>query len=362
MALKIVWKENEECSSEDHSEDIKVCIFKLLLNLIKLHNNKAPTDVFYLSEYYSCEVIESWCKKLQTKAVALVLSRWKDVASFFRSHSVDKVIGIMLSAITPEFLSSSITDSIFEYLRGNFEHTADSCKVIEIFKQNDEHLEWALAEVMRNKDNYTPEALLHVAEMYHRNVTQSMRIPTDLIFSQQVEEAIIIALKGMFLNKNTQNSPDNDFCEYSGRFLPNSYDKRRDVEWVFKALLDKPPNMVENCYQFERIMSLTAEAFSDDLNIMLAICSQSADSNLNKCKILFGEHIIRTVRSRLFGKMAVLHNRPRVHREFIQEMECVERYFSSYTVDGRAAYEQLLMDIKQKYKRKRKLMSMLGIA
>ena len=361
MALKIVWKVLEECSSEDHSEDIKVGILRLLLNLIKL-NNKAPTDVFYLSEYYICEVIESWCKKLQTKAVALVLSRWKDVASYFRNRSVDKVIDVMLSAITPEFLSFSMTDSIFEYLRGNFEHTADSCKVIEFFNQNDGHLEWALAEVMRNKDNYTPEALLYVAEMYHRNVTQSMKIPTDLIFSQQVEEAIIIALKGMILNKNTHDSPDNDFCEYRGSFLPYAYDRRRNVEWVFKALLDKPADMIENCYQFEKIMSLTAKTFSDDVDMMVAICSQSADSNLNKCKIMFGEHIIRTVRSRLFAKMAVLHNRPRVHREFIQEMVCVERYFSSYTVDGRAAYEQLLMDIKQKYKRKRKLMSMLGIA
>ena len=362
MALRIVWKELGENPSEDHSEDIKADIFKLLLNLIKLHNIKGPTDVFHMSEYESCEMIELWCKKLQFNAVSLVLSRWNDIATFFRCmyRGVDKVIDAMMNALTTEFPPSSIIDSFYEYLRGNFKHTADSCRVIDLFKQNDEHLEGALAEAMRNKDNYTPGALLYVAEMYHTK--QSMKIPEDLIFSKQVEEAIIIALKGMFLDKNTEDFSNSRSWTLDGRFLPyGAACIRREVEWVFKGLLAKPAIMVENCYQFEEIMSLAVETFSDDLNTMVAICSLSADSILDKCKDLFGEHIIRSVRSRIFEKLAVLRNRPRVYEEFNRQMRCVEEYFSSYTVDGKAAYEQLCMDIKRKHKRKRKLMSVLDM-
>ena len=344
---------------DDHSDDNQFGILKLLLHLMKLHNNMDAGDTFHLSVYETQERIEFLCKRLHMKAVALILSRWKDVALFFHNHGVHKVIQAMIGEIDTELLTESILDPIFEYLRGNFEHTADSCKVMDFLKQSDEYLERAFAEVMRNKDNYTPDALLYAAEQYNQNETLSTKIPHNMIFSKQVEEAIITAFKGMFLDRSTEDISSSYSWTRNGRFLHDVGITRRDVEWVFKEILTKPANFVDKCYQFGKIMNQAVETFSDDLNMMVNICSQSTDSFRMHCKLLFGEHIIRTIRSRIFGKVSIL--RPKHFEEFSRELGLVEQYFVEYTVEGKAAYEQLLMDIKRKYKRKRKLMLTLGL-
>ena len=303
-------------------------------------------------------MIEILCYKLQTKVIDLVLPRWKDVALFFRNNDVGNLIDAMLNVMTPDIpLSCNIVDSIFEYLKGNFEHTAGSCRVLEFFKQSDENLKGAFNAVMRNKDSYTPDALLYVAEVYTRNETLSKTTPPGKIFSKQVEEIIKIALKRLSQENKPQSfSPS----RHSGHFLPNVF-ARREVEWVFKTFLEKPANMVVKCHQFDEIMSLAVDAFSNDLTTMMAICSnvKSEDLILNKCKILFGEHMIQIVKSRIFERLVVL--RPKYYGDFNRQMRYVEEYFTAYTVDGRAAYDQLCVDIKQKHKTKRKLMSILGI-
>ena len=246
----------------------------------------------------------------------------------------------------------------FKYFSGNFKHDVHGCKLLTFFKPGDMNLNKIYNLIKENEINFTPSALLYVAQKCNELQSVSVVIPSGNIFSNEVELLIDRALhriekESVSFNLNTG--------KYTGHFLPQS-EPDPHIQFVFHALQEKPARVVVKCRQFVQILDLVFRAYANNLPTILSICSSMSDNKLllEKCKIKFGDKIVELINEAVFEKLK--HLRPTDYKTFeLELLQKVKNYFNKYVTDGAKEFDLLLRNIKLKHKTKRKLMEDLKL-
>lgn len=351
-ALYYLWSELRDFPYGLESEEVQVALVKFLLNCIKRHNNRKAN--FGNGQATTLSMLDNLCKKLGTKFTEIVLVSWEEMIKFFRSGQLNSLVDTMKDVHTLEKpLSKDMVDVVMDFFSGKFQHDVDSCQLLIFFNPGDENYTKAVGLIRENAANFTPAALLHVAQKQMDHPSETEQVPLGNIFSTEVELFINCALHRIGMENKS-----NDFYISDRNLLygtPNS-----DVQWVFKAFLEKPADVVAKSRQFFDVLNLMQETFSNDLQTILSLFSsiESKEPLLEKCKLRFGERIVQLVNKSLFEVLNHINHNS--YGRILQQLETVQEYYVKYVNDGPNAFKLMLSNMKRVYKTKRKLITMMN--
>ena len=351
-ALFYVWSELRDFPYATESEDVQVALLKFLINCIKRHNNRKANFNSGLSTMQN--MLEVLCRKLGTKFTEIILVYWEEMIKFFRTGQLTSLVHTMKAVHTLEKpLSTDMIEVVMNFFSGKFQHDVDSCQLLVFFGTGDATYNRAVGLIRENAANFTPAALLHVAHKQMENQSDSERIPLGNIFSNEVELFVNCALHRIGVENKVDTHYYGDKNLLSG--TPNV-----DVQWVFKALLEKSADVVAKSRQFSELLDLLGETFSNDLQTILSLlsCIEDRQPLLEKCRTRFGPRIVELVNRSLFDVLSHINHSS--YGRILQQLETTYGYYTKYVTDGRDEFKRMLSKMTRVYKTKKKLITMMN--
>ena len=331
---------------------LEVAVLKFILNFIKVENSTNSGQSAYNYDVY--HKLIDLAKSLEMSFTEIVLGSWKDIDLYLPSSKVSYLVDLMRKYIPSNWsMSDAMVEAILDFFSDQFSHGVNSCLLLKLFPRGDVNLTKAYSIISENSAFYSSGALLQVA-YEHSEMSKSEQsieyLPAGHVFSEYAERAIICALK-----KKDKHISDSAPRRGKGRIFPLE-NPDSNIQWVFRAFLDKPARAVVKSQQFKDITSLVAEAYNDDIKTILSLfeCVKSHKIILDKCKLLLGLSIVGLVTAHTHDALKLIKHV--YYKEFLAELERVQEYFCAYVVGGEKAFKNLLKEIKLKYKTKAKLL------
>ena len=332
------------------TEKVKVELLKVFLKCIRLHNESKCS----IPEPSTLEMMIHMSRALGSKFTDIVFTDWNEIVRFFSPHRVDMLVETIRVVHTSEkiLLSAKALDAMMKYFSEKCTHDVNGCKILTCVNESEINLDFFFGLIQENQINFTPSALLFIAQMFKKFQSGSAQIPTGSIFSKEVEWLVEMAL--LSLERNPEASPFS-LGRYSGQFLPENKPNPQ-IQFVFETLKEKPASEVVQSKQFGRLLHLILQAFPNDFQTILSLCSTVADQQplLDKCKRKFGGKITQLITE---GAMQKIRNlKHSCYTAFKMDLSKVKEYFSLYVYSGDKAYKKLLKKIKHEHKTKMKLL------
>ena len=190
-ALRELWNQlrNKQLPYICKSESVHLAVTKFVLNCIK-------TDDSYgvITSFYDCkEVLKNLCYELGVKLSELVVCNWANFKCFPRhllDELVDKMISFHMSDSPP---SAIMVQAVLDFLSKDVKHVLRDLLVLKFFRHGDKNLIKIFSLIKANQANYTPVALLHIAQKWKQNQYYSIQIKPTNLFSHDVETLITYA-------------------------------------------------------------------------------------------------------------------------------------------------------------------------
>ena len=354
--LRELWNQlrNKQLPYICESESVHLAVTKFILNCIKMSDSYCV-----ITSFYDCtEVLKNLCDELGVKLSELVVCNWANFKCFPR-HLLDELVDKMISFHMPDSPPSAImVQAVLDFLSKDVKHDLRDLLVLKFFRHGDKNLIKIFSLIKANQANYTPAALLHVAQKWKQNQYYSVQINSTNLFSHEVENLITYALQGIAKEAKEDHSGAS-FNRHHGFFLP-SYNPYSDVQWVFQSFLEKPTTVVVKSKQWLLMLDFIQKAFSEDLPTILSLFSCLEDHKLlvQKCRTKFGENVVKMINQSVVYGLDNIHNRQ--YNNFLEDLKKAKEYFTKCANKGLQEFRQLLKKIKQERKNKKKLMDGLS--